>query len=218
MSDCVWLCNALTADNLSYPFATAAVVKATAEIRHNPGHPNELLDRVFALNREYQTGKSVLNSDLLSEEMYLQARTARTLPPPHIFTACGYVIVSSEFRAKAEEFDLGRTRFKPVNLFGLEKKTSYGVYNYLNIQETKESIDIGKSNYLQPIGSSGFFSYDKSSDEADHIAVNGSALVGADLWLELAIPRSIMFSDRLKRALKNSGLAAKLKFTRCRVI
>ena len=139
---------------------------------------------------------------------------------PNIFQANGYWAVSKELGDVLRQFDLGQTKFYPVELFCKDKVTPIkGTHEFLNLFERKDTFEpelsakFRESRYHPP--GTYFAPYAEGGDY--ELTLNSSALSGPDLWLETKLHEALLLSDRLVKALEAAGFAKEMRLLKCRV-
>jgi hypothetical protein len=140
---------------------------------------------------------------------------------PDIFTGhLGLVFVSESMRDLLMEFELGRTRFHEVELREYDQETPYPGrrWFFMHILENRRTLVPEQSTGLNPVGSEGMV-WSSFSEGSSKLAVDPSSANDLDFWMDRSIRSRVFFSDRLKVAIKESGLSARwLGFRRCKTV
>ena len=129
--------------------------------------------------------------------------TAFLKRPPDAFVA-GLPLVSKRFRDLLLQFDLGDTRFCPVELRRMNKKTplEQSEYFLLNVTETKQGAVDREASGIRLINEETGV-WRKSWDQPFGVCtVHAWAAEGVDLWGERRIVDTLFLSDRLAKAIK----------------
>lgn len=119
-------------------------------------------------------------------------------------------------------FDLGRTSLYPTKAFRYDRKTPLeGDYFCLNFGETKAAFLPEQSPRKE--GSAAFAKVQtkwtlRVVPKDGDLAVDETALVGPDLWIDPRVRSAFFLSDRLARALQAAKLARWWGLFRCRVL
>ena len=201
MSDCVWVTDAMVNLKNTYQFVP------------HVDYFDENLQKERDSSAKYLEAKRLLPEERRPAEAELERVTHTIDPLPHVVSN-GYLIVSDTFKNIADRFDLGSTAFDPVVLYGFKRKARFEPdYNYLNITETKSTVDLVASKGLWALR---FGAYSFSPSESD-IVVNSTAISGVDLWMDPALYGAVFLSERLYSALDNEGLLAGLECQQCSV-
>ena len=88
----------------------------------------------------------------------------------------------------------------------------------MHILENRKTVVPEQSDGLRPVGTSGKF-WRAYSEPGQKIAIDPNNAEDLDLWLDRTIRDRVFFSDRLKVAIKDSGLSARwLGFRPCKVV
>lgn len=127
----------------------------------------------------------------------------------------GLLIVSPRFREALERFDLGPTRLHELPILHEDgTNTAYPPHHLLHVAQTRGALVAERSENIRK-----FTYYGEEGPrpgapwtatfQPDRLAVSAQAARGADLWADPAIMNRIFFSDRLKRAMDEAGLAAR---------
>ena len=140
---------------------------------------------------------------------------------PDIFRgAMALIFVSEEMRKLLTQFELGRTRFHEVPLLEYDQKTPYpGRRRFLmHILENRKTFLPDLSTGLRAVGTSGKV-WQAIPEGKNQLAVDPIPANDLDLWLDRSILSRVFVSDRLKSAIKGSGLKARwIEFRPCKVV
>ncbi len=144
---------------------------------------------------------------------------APRVPLGHFFHLIGGIpVVSRELKDLLSTFQLGATKFYSLPLFENDRTTRRPEEFYvLHVDEVKETFDAENSSSVERVGESNFY----GATNLSQVALKDSACLGADLWREARLQYVWFFSDRLKRALEQSGFLDKkyprLSFIPCNI-
>lgn len=131
----------------------------------------------------------------------------------------GLVIVSGAMHDLLQTFNMGRTRFHEVPLYEYDQKTLRpGRWYFMHIREDCQTLVAEASSGLKPVGKSGGIW--KPTLAGDHeLALDPEEAGELDLWLDRSVRNRVFFSDRLKKAIKSSGLSTRwLGFRPCKIV
>ncbi|WP_316647720.1 imm11 family protein [Ovoidimarina sediminis] len=200
----VWISEALRDTTLIRPFTSDVSENRTKEFLH--AHS---LARV---------------GNALSQAMVARALYAKEPQPigrlPEFFEGCGYSIVSKRFADVLRGFDLGDCKLYDVDVFEHDRTTRCaGDYELLSIAGAKGAFLPEQSTGLRRMYRDEQDIWHLIKIEDGSVAVTDSATRGADIWTEgERLPLHFFISDRLKRALDDAKLNARLSLSTCRVI
>jgi hypothetical protein len=176
-----------------------------------------------AFKHKYQDAQDVPASDypkyIWFESYDLPKKKKENLPD--IFTgAMALIYVSKEMRDLLMQFELGRTRFHEVPLFEYDQKTPYPGRRWfmMHILENRKTFVPKLSTGLREVGENTNV-WQANPEGKNKLAVNPSAASDLDFWMDRNVLSRMFFSDRLKIAIKESGLSARwLGFRPCKVV
>jgi hypothetical protein len=135
----------------------------------------------------------------------------------------GFSAVKGKLVDVLNAHDLGGTGLVPIDVRKADRLTPYGgEYFYLNFASRKDSLLPDRSKNVERRGvhhKTGveYWSINSWFSDGD-VALSGSALDGADLWLEAKVTDTLFVSDRLAKALTEIGLADRFRLKACRII
>ncbi|MEP5760214.1 MAG: DUF1629 domain-containing protein [Litoreibacter sp.] len=145
----------------------------------------------------------------------------KKVPKLHLFSPAGYWAVSKKFGDLLRQFQLGQTKFYPLELLHHDKETPVeGDYEYLNICEHKSAFEPDQSkNHDTDKFPSGRPLYTMTNVVKDYdLVLNDEACDGADVWLDPNLHSVLFLSGEIVKALKASGFSKQLELVKCRVL
>ncbi len=158
-----------------------------------------------------------LPSERFPTEMHCRYKDKRLKKLPDIYSAGGFLAVSSACAEVLRQHDLGQTSLYPFSVFQFDQKTQVeGDYFHLNIGETKNAFEPDESPRARPFPTNMWVLPGGVSD--GDIAVNSAALSGADLWIDPKMRNAFFLSDRLVQALKDAKLTRRFGLRKCRLV
>lgn len=160
-----------------------------------------------------------LDEDMFPTAIWGDKHSRRMTRLPHLFHANGYWCISEAAMTILDAAELGRTRIRHVPIFQRDRITPVpGRFFCLNIAETKSALLPVASKGLRrnPYARVATFHPPYVMTDGD-IAVCGTALEGADLWLDPALPGGFFVSGRLGAALVDAGLGKAFRLYSCRI-
>ncbi|MEM7508551.1 MAG: DUF1629 domain-containing protein [Pseudomonadota bacterium] len=129
--------------------------------------------------------------------------------------------ISERFADLLRGFDIGETRFYPIDLYQADRTTKRPdkifIMNIVSQKPGSWDEAQSRSNTWSPVTEThrlfrSFIAFD------DRVAVKASTRKGADLWVDPVLEGCLFFSDRLKRAIAGSNMRPKLTFYRCKIV
>ncbi|MEM6906836.1 MAG: DUF1629 domain-containing protein [Pseudomonadota bacterium] len=129
-----------------------------------------------------------------------------------------FPVLSERFVEILQVFDVGETRFYPIDLYQSDRKTKRPEKLFImNIVSKKSCWDRAETrDYTHEWITEDHWNF--SYGPADnHVAVNASARKGADLWCDPLLVGCMFVSDHLKQAITSALLTPKIEFHRCKI-
>nr|WP_171101615.1 DUF1629 domain-containing protein [Ruegeria sp. HKCCD7255] len=140
---------------------------------------------------------------------------------PDIFTGfLSLIYISGEMHDLLTQFELGHTRFKEVELREYDQKTPFPGrrWFFMHIRENRKTFVPEKSVSIHPVGTKGK-AWSAHPEGDNKLAIDATNACDLDLWIDRSIRNRVFFSDRLKIAIKDSGLSARwLGFRPCEIV
>ena len=200
----VWISKALRDTTLIWPF-----VSDIAEARYE--------DYRDAYSRA-RIGH-VLPQNMVARALYAKEHRKNS-QLPDFFEGSSYTIISKRFADLLRDFDLGDCKLYDVDVFEHDRKTRCpDDYELLSIGGTKGAFLPEESTGLRRAYRDERDIWHLVKIEDGSVAVTDAATRGADIWTEgERLPCHFFISDRLKTALDDAKLKARLSLSRCRVI
>ncbi len=132
----------------------------------------------------------------------------------------GYLIMSKKLYDIISQFNLGKTHFSQVYIYDIETKEQLSdvPYYFINIAEKRNYLDVEKSrgivsNEYAPQEPLKYLAMPKDDDIQ---FLNNCFQNNVDMWHEPILYQSLFFSDKLVKALLDSGFTKKqLGLIRC---
>ncbi|WP_141117993.1 imm11 family protein [Leisingera sp. JC1] len=130
----------------------------------------------------------------------------------------GLVIVSGTMHDLLRTFNMGRTRFHEVPLYEYDQKTLRPRrWYFMHIREDRRTLVAEESTGLEPARTGKVWFPSMAGDH--EIALDPETAGELDLWLDRSVSSRVFFSDRLKKAIKSSGLSTRwLGFRPCKIV
>lgn len=171
--------------------------------------------------RRIDSGEPVPD-DFLPDVMWVdEADDDRVKRLPHLFRASNLLVVSETVADLLRGFDLGASRLAPVTLLHRNRTTAFsGTHLILDLRERKEAFEPKHSRRFTPprypdqthLGSV------SGKPEDGDISVSAAAHVGADIWRDPRLLKSLFFSDRLVTAMETAKVLGGVRTFRCPVV
>jgi len=179
-------------------------------------------DEYVALMWQFKFGESC-NINLLPKVMWPSSgQDDKRKLLPHIFSADGFLAVSEQMADVLRRFNLGQSKFVPVQFIHSDRKTPFpGTHYFFHIQERKLGFDPDHSLRFEP----------KMFDDQTHtgtmpiklrdgdIAVNPTVREGADVWKDYSLLKSLFFSAKAMTAMRDAKLLNdKMIIAKCPIV
>ena len=143
---------------------------------------------------------------------------------PHLSRASNFLVVSETLADVLRRFDLGASRLVPVTLLHRDRTTPYaGTYLILDLRERKEAFEPEYSKKFDrplfpDLPSHKFLGSVSGRPQDGDISVNSSALVGANIWRDPRLLKSMFFSGPLMTAMRKAKVLGGVWTFRCPVV
>ena len=140
---------------------------------------------------------------------------------PHLFRACGFLIVSDTLAEVLREVDLGTSLLRPVRLLHSDRARPYpGTHLILDLRERKEAFEPEHSRKFTPrrYPDQPHWGSVSGKPQDGDISVSAAALAGADVWHDPRLLASLFFSDHLMAAMRKAKLLDGVRTFRCPVV
>lgn len=160
------------------------------------------MNRFIRLIRASKAGER-LEAEDLPAEMWEIPKKKKPKKFPHMFRMNGFDTVSGEMAEVLRRHNIGDSKMFPVTLLKKDRKTPHeGEFFFLNIREKKEAFDPVASRKFTESPNREFWKGSLPLGLSDNdIAVDATALVGPDLWLDPSLFRSYFIKGALAREL-----------------
>lgn len=139
-----------------------------------------------------------------------------------LFCSAGFFVVRKKLATILSSFSLGDGGLIPFPVFQADLVTPYaGDFFLFNIGARKDTILIEKCE-----NATKFYTDKNSGQQVWHInklnadgnvVLSDAAIIGADLWAEIAVHDKLFMSDALASVLHDAGLAKSWRLQRCHV-
>ena len=140
---------------------------------------------------------------------------------PHLFQACGFLVVSDTLAEILRGVGLGASRLLPVSLLHRDRARPYpGTHLILDLREKKEAFEpehskqFNRPRYPEQTHLGAVVGRPQDGD----ISVSPAALAGADIWRDPRLLESLFFSDRLMTAMRKAKVLGGVRTFRCPVV
>ncbi len=140
---------------------------------------------------------------------------------PHFLRASNILVVSDVLADLLRRFDLGASRLAPVTLLHRDRATPFpGTHLILDVRERKEAFEpehskqFNRPRYPEQTHLGSVVGQPEDGD----ISVSAAALVGADVWRDLRLLKSLFFGDRLMTTMQQAKVLDGVWTFRCPVV
>ncbi len=135
---------------------------------------------------------------------------------PAFFCDRTYWVANEKVTEILRQFDLGEGNLYPVELFQKDKITPIeGGYHYLNFGNVKHSFLPDESPETMQMNSKKCLPFVPKDGD---VAVNETAFIGPDIWIDPELLYSFFVSGRLVQALKKAKLDKFFRLSQCRIV
>ncbi len=178
-------------------------------------------DDFLDIIHRFKVGKDVADDELPQVMWCDNAQDDRKKRLPHLFKAGGFFMATQEAKDVLTGFDLGASRFVPVQLFHRDRKTPWpGTHYFLYMPDRIPAFSPEHSRRYKPKrfedqSHTGTIPFDVADGD---ISVSADALTGQDMWQDTSLLWSLFFTDQVLAAIREAGLMGDMQIARCPVV
>ncbi len=175
------------------------------------------VDLNIETNRRNYRGEPLRSDEFPSKIWLAKHKKGPVKRLPAFFCERSFFVANEKVTEILRQFDLGQGGLYPVELFQKDKNTPIeGEYHYLNFGNVKHSFLPEESPEMRDIPVDR--KYPPAVIKDATVAVDESALVGPDIWIEPRLLYSFFVSGRLVQALKKAKLDKFFRLSQCRIV
>ena len=177
-------------------------------------------ERLTPIQNKHKRGETLTGDEVPTMALGHYPDHVRLPRPPHLFTVNTLLVVSDEFRAACDGFDLGAGGFTPIALYWGDGTTRMdGDWFFLNLGCRKNAFAPEESERgFRAFEGKAAGTFQLFVPKDNDIAVTSVALEGCELWVDERILGGLFVSAPLVASLKAAKVTRTMGARKCRVV